>query len=293
MIKVRVPGTSANLGPGFDTLGLALSIYSTFSFKKLESGVKMSGCPDKFCNKENLVYKAFEKTLEILDKKIDGVAIDIDSDIPISRGLGSSSACIVGGVVGAYLLTETPIDLETIFTISTEMEGHPDNVSPAIFGGLTSSITVGDKSYYMQYNIDDRFNFMALIPNFETSTLDARKALPKELPFGDVTYSTSRLGVILKAFENYDKSILKIAMDDKIHEPYRKKLIYEFDEVRNICREIDSVCFFISGSGSTLINVIDNTNNMEKIQKKLSKLKYNWEVRLLNVDKQGLKIYSD
>jgi len=293
VIKVRVPGTSANLGPGFDTLGLALSIYSTFYFEQIESGVKISGCHDKFCNEENLVYASFKRTLKILGKEVKGVAIKIDSEIPVSRGLGSSSACIVAGVVGAYELTGTSIDLEEIFTIATEIEGHPDNVSPAIFGGLTSSLTVDDKSYYVKYNIDDRFYFMGLIPNFETSTTDAREILPKDLPFEDVIYSTSRLGVVLKAFENYDKKLLKIAMDDRIHEPYRKKIIHEFHKVKRICQEIDSICFFISGSGSTLMNIIDDINNMEKIQKKLKELDYNWDMKLLKVDKEGLKIFRD
>lgn len=291
MVKVRVPGTSANLGPGFDTLGLALSIYSTFSFEEINSGLQIEGCDIQYANNENLVYTSFEKTLEILGKKINGLHIKIEANIPVSRGLGSSSSCIIAGVAGAYAITDTPIDLDKIFSIATEIEGHPDNVAPAIFGGLVSSLTMENKSYYVKYNINEKFNFLALIPDFETSTADARKVLPKILPFEDVIYSTSRLGIILKAFENYDKKLLNIAMDDKIHEPYRKKIIYEYEEVKKICKEIDSICFFISGSGSTLMNILDNVENLDKIEERLKKLKYNWKGMLLTVDNVGLKIY--
>ena len=291
MIKIRVPGTSANIGPGFDTLGLALSIYSTFYFKEIEGGLEIVGCDAKYSNNKNLVYTSFKKTLETLGKKVNGLYIEIDAKIPVSRGLGSSSSCIVAGVAGAYAVTGTTIDLNTIFSIATEIEGHPDNVAPAIFGGLVSSITVDNISYYTKYNIDKKFNFLALIPDFETNTSDARKVLPKTLPFEDVVYSTSRLGIILKAFENYDKKLLNIAMDDRIHEPYRKKIIYEYEEVKKICEEIDSICFFISGSGSTLMNILDNAENLDKIKRKLTKLKYNWEGILLTIDNEGLKIY--
>ncbi|MGF6905864.1 homoserine kinase [Fusobacterium sp. PH5-44] len=291
MIKIRVPGTSANLGPGFDTLGLAISLYSTFYFEERDSGLVIEGCDDKYANKENLVYRSFEKTLSILGKKIKGLYIKIDAKVPVSRGLGSSSSCIVAGVAGAYVMTNTPVDLNEIFTIATEIEGHPDNVAPAIFGGLVSSLTVENKAYYVKYNIDDRFNFLALIPDFETSTSDARKVLPKTLTFEDTVYTMGRLGIILKAFENYDKKLLNIAMDDKIHEPYRKKIIHEYEEVKEICKEIDSICFFISGSGSTLMNILNNVNNFDKIKERLTKLKYNWKGMLLTIDNDGLMIY--
>ncbi|MBS5188142.1 MAG: homoserine kinase, partial [Fusobacterium nucleatum] len=135
--------------------------------------------------------------------------------------------------------------------------------------------------------VDDRFNFMALIPNFETKTADARKALPKELPLKDAIFSLSRLGIVLRAFENYDISTLKKVLADKIHEPYRKKLIYEYDEVRNICESIESYGFFISGSGSTLINILKDENNVELIKENLKNLKYDWKVLFVKADKEG------
>ena len=174
-----------------------------------------------------------------------------------------------------------------ILKIATEIEGHPDNVAPAIFGNLCASCLVDDEAITVQYDVDERFNFMALIPDFETKTADARKALPKELPLKDAIFSLSRLGIVLRAFENYDIDTLKKVLADKIHEPYRKKLIHEYDEVRNICESIESYGFFISGSGSTLINILKDKNNMELIKEKLKNLKYNWKVLFVKADKEG------
>ena len=261
MFEVKVPMTSANVACGFDTLGLALQTHSVFHFE-LNDKLDFVGFEKEFCNEDNLVYIAFKKTLNFLNKNIDGVKISLIEQAPIARGLGSSATCVVAGIFGAYLLTGTEINKNDILKIATELEGHPDNVAPAIFGNLCASCLVDDEAITVQYDVDDRFNFMALIPNFETKTADARKALPKELPLKDAIFSLSRLGIVLRAFENYDISTLKKVLADKIHEPYRKKLIYEYDEVRNICESIESYGFFISGSGSTLINILKDENNV-------------------------------
>ena len=288
MAKVRVPATSANVGCGFDSLGIALNLYTTFDFELLEDGVEFVGFEERFANKNNLVYTSFLTTLDILGKTIPGVKISIQNDVPISRGLGSSSTCVVGGIYGAYLLTNTPIDRQEIFTIANEIEGHPDNVSPAIFGNLSSSCTTDDnEAVTVTYNVDERFNFLALIPNFETSTEEARKVMPKEILLKDALYSLSRLGAVIKAFETYNLPLLKKVMGDKIHEPYRKEIIHEYDKVRNICQKIDSVAFFISGSGSTLMNIVADENNIEKIKTELAKLEYKWQPILLKVDTKG------
>lgn len=291
MVKIRIPATSANVGCGFDTLGIALTMYSTFEFEKLEDGnVEFLGFEEKYCNNNNMVYKAMKKTLELLGKDIAGVRISIDNDVPISRGLGSSATCAVAGIYGAFLLTKTPIDKNLIFNIATEIEGHPDNVSPAIFGGLSASCTTDEGAFTVTYDIDERFQFLALIPNFETSTEEARKVMPRVYDLKDCVYSYSRLGVVLKAFETYNLDLLRKVMDDKIHEPYRKKIIQEYSDVRNICKSIDSVCFMISGSGSTLMNIMADKSNLEKIKDKLKTLEYSWKAVLLKVDKEGAKI---
>ena len=259
----------------------------------LEDGVEFVGFEERFANENNLVYKSLLFTLDRLGKTIPGVKISIQNDVPISRGLGSSSTCVVGGIYGAYLLTNTPIDRQEIFTIANEIEGHPDNVSPAIFGNLSASCTTDDnEAVTVTYNVDERFNFLALIPNFETSTEEARKVMPKEILLKDALYSLSRLGAVIKAFETYNLPLLKKVMGDKIHEPYRKEIIHEYDKVRNICQKIDSAAFFISGSGSTLMNIVADENNIEKIKTELAKLKYKWQPILLKVDTKGTLVLN-
>ena len=286
MFEVKVPMTSANVACGFDTLGLALQTHSVFHFE-LNDKLDFVGFEKEFCNEDNLVYIAFKKTLNFLNKNIDGVKISLIEQAPIARGLGSSATCVVAGIFGAYLLTETEINKNAILKIATELEGHPDNVAPAIFGNLCASCLVDDEAISVQYNVDERFNFMALIPNFETKTADARKALPKDLPLKDAIFSLSRLGIVLRAFETYDIQTLKKVLADKIHEPYRKNLIHEYDEVRSICENIESYGFFISGSGSTLINILVDETKLELIKEQLKNLKYNWKVLFTKVDKEG------
>ena len=286
MFEVRVPMTSANVACGFDTLGIAFQEYSIFNFE-LSDKLEFINFKEKFCNEDNLVYIAFKKALNFLKKTVKGVKITLKKQAPIARGLGSSATCVVAGIYAAYLLTESEINKNDILKIATEIEGHPDNVAPAIFGNLCASCLVDDEAISVQYNVDDRFNFMALVPNFETKTTDARKVLPKELPLKDTIFSLSRLGIVLRAFENYNIDILKKVLADKIHEPYRKNLIFEYDEVKNICESIESYGFFISGSGSTLINIITDKNKVELIKGKLKNLKYNWKVLFVKADKEG------
>ncbi|MDO4813473.1 MAG: homoserine kinase [Gemella sp.] len=288
MIKVRVPATSANVGCGFDSLGLALKLYTYFTFEEIEAGFELVGFDEKFNNENNLVYKTFLYTLEKLGKIVKGVKIGIESNVPVSRGLGSSSTCVVGGIYGAYALLGLPLDRDEIFNIASEIEGHPDNVSPAIYGSLTASCMCDDGSAMtVNYDIDSRFKFMALVPNFETSTEEARAIMPDSYSKADALYSSTRIGLVLKAFENYDLRTLKKVMGDKIHEPYRRKIIHEYDEVREICQRVDSIAFMISGSGSTLLNVYKNEASAKKVREKLASLKSEWQLLELKVDKKG------
>ena len=284
--EVRVPMTSANVGCGFDSVGMAYQAYSVFHFEK-SNKLEFEGFEEQFCNEDNLVYIAFKKALKKINKAVKGVKISLLEQAPIARGLGSSSTCVVAGIYGAYLLTDTEIDKEEIFRIATDIEGHPDNVAPAIYGNLCAACIVDGKPYNVHYNIDYRFKFMALIPNFETKTEDARKAMPKDLPLKDAVFSLSRLGVVLRCLENYDIDMLKDVLADKIHEPYRKKLIHEYDEVRKICEDVESYGFFISGSGSTLVNIVINDSKVKIIEERLKNLKYDWKVLFVGVDKNG------
>jgi homoserine kinase len=290
VVKVTVPASTANIGPGFDTLGLALNLYNEYIFEEIDKGLIIEGCPDIFDNKNNLVYKSFMITAKKLGEKVKGLKISMNTHIPISRGLGSSSACIVGGVYGANYLYNGGLSKDELFEIAVMIEGHPDNIAPCVYGGLTASIVEKNKPYTMHYNINDKLKFCALIPDFETSTKEARKLLPATINFCDAVFNISRVSFLLKALEIGDINMIGISLKDKLHQMYRATLIHECDDVSEICIVNGSSAIFISGSGPTLMNITDNDKLPELIKDSISKLKYEWEVKLLKIDRNGAKV---
>jgi homoserine kinase len=290
VVKVTVPASTANIGPGFDTLGLALNLYNEYTFEEIDKGLIIEGCPDIFDNKNNLVYKSFMITAKKLGEKVKGLKISMNTQIPVSRGLGSSSACIVGGVYGANYLYNGGLSKDELFEIAVMIEGHPDNIAPCVYGGLTASIVEKNKPYTMHYNINDKLKFCALIPDFETSTKEARKLLPATINFCDAVFNISRVSFLLKALEIGDINMIGISLKDKLHQMYRATLIHECDDVSEICIVNGSSAIFISGSGPTLMNITDNDKLPELIKDSISKLKYEWEVKLLKIDRNGAKV---
>ncbi|OCN03787.1 homoserine kinase [Erysipelotrichaceae bacterium MTC7] len=290
MVKVKVPATSANVGVGFDCLGVALNLYTYFTFEPSDR-FQISGCEPRFASEDNLVHTSFQKALAALGKEPMCVHIHIDSHVPVSRGLGSSATCVVGGVVGAYALTNTPIDKEAVLRLCTDIEHHPDNVAPAIFGGLVASyVDETNDVYHVSYPVDPRFTFLACIPDFETKTSDARKVLPEEVSFHTAVSNASKLSLVLKGFEMFDSQLLTVALKDEIHEPYRKKLIHGYEDVKAICLGVESVCFYISGSGSTLMNIMRDASKVATIQQQLTALPNHWTAIPLAVDTQGVQL---
>lgn len=288
MVIITVPASTANIGPGFDTLGLALNMYNVYEFEEINEGLVIEGCSDKYKNEDNLVYKSFKYTAEIIGRKFKGLKISMNTEIPVSRGLGSSSACIVGGIFGANALLEGNLSKDDLFRIAVKIEGHPDNVAAAVYGDLTASIVDEGKPYCLKYNISDTIKFCALIPDFEVSTHEARELLPTEIPFKDALFNISRTAVLLKALEEGNLSAVNVAMHDKLHQKFRETLIHEYDEVFKICRDNGSSAFFISGSGPTLMNIIENSDFTNKIRYDIMNLKYNWKIKYLLSDKKGV-----
>lgn len=283
MIKIQVPATSANVGCGFDCLGMAVSLYATFTFEKSEM-FKVTGCPTKYQNEDNLVLQAYKKVFEKLHKEIIPVSLTIESELPVSRGLGSSATCIVGGIYGANAILNHPLTKQECLEIATEMEGHPDNVAPAIFGNLCASF-MDEKVVTTQFQASQNIKLLAMIPDFEVSTQKAREILPKQVSYKDAIYSLSRVASLCKALEENNHENIHYACKDKLHEPYRKQLIHEFDELKEICK--DETAFFISGSGSTCMCIYKN--DCTEIIEKVKQLKHNWTCIPLIIDREGVK----
>ncbi len=289
-VTLRVPGTSANIGPGFDSLGCALTIYSYFTFEKAAFGLEITGCPEAYRNEKNLAYTSFAYAVRSMGKEICGLKIDIDTEVPVSRGLGSSATMIVAGVVAANILYGNILSTAEIFKICNEIEGHPDNIAPALFGGLTASMVDDGKPYTVKYNVDKSIKFCVLIPDFEVSTREARVVLPNQYSREDAVYNVSRTAVMLKAFEEGNEFLLFRALADKIHQPYRKKLINGYEVVESLAYSLGAISFFISGSGSTCIALTKDEGFGEKMQKAIKDFAGNWDVKMLDVSENGVEV---
>lgn len=279
MIKVKVPATSANLGPGYDCTGMALNLYNIFNFENEKSDI----------NEDNLIYKSFKYFYDRYNLKTPDIKITVDSEVPRSRGLGSSATCIVAGIMAADKLSGKNIGKEEILKLATEIEGHPDNVAPAIYGGLVTSL-VSDEVYFTRDEIDNNFNFLILIPDFELSTEMARKVVPKNVSLEDAVSNISRAVLVSKAIAKGDFNLLKGVKEDKLHEPYRKKLIEDFEIFEKIAKDNNGVVF-ISGAGPSILIIAEKNNEIiiDKLKNQKESLN-NWTLLNLNSDNNGAKI---
>lgn len=289
MIRIKVPATSANLGVGFDCMGLAVSLYAEIDFEQSSQKLEISGCDKEFQNEQNLIYRAFVRGCEFLKQPVPNVKITVDNQVPVSRGLGSSAVCIVGGLMGANLWFDSPLDQQEILTLATKMEGHPDNVAPAILGNLNVSFTDSlDNIQNVAFKVSSDLFFVALVPDYQLSTQKARQVLPKSMKYPTVSYQVGHAVALSKALENGDLQLIRQAIIDKMHEPYRSKLIPDYQEVKDICQE-DGGVLYISGSGSTLMAITSNLNDAQRIIDDTKKSFPNWKTHLLSVDTKGAR----
>lgn len=289
-VKVKVPATSANLGSGFDVAGLALTLYNTFTFELSEDGLNIKGCPEQFCNENNLTYQAFKRAAEVCGLEYQGVNIECSGEVPYTRGLGSSSTCIVAGIVGAFAFKDKVEERQEILELATSIEGHPDNVAPAIFGGVTVSVMEEDNVLTLNIPVKHDYRFVALIPPFTLSTEQSRAVLPQILPRKDAIKNVSHLALMVASLINgYDEG-LKLGFKDRLHQPYRGDLIAGFDEIMAVLEKDEQVLgAYLSGAGPTIMAVIqaDDRMGVVRIKEELGDLIKDWRVNKLELDNRG------
>lgn len=289
-VKVKVPATSANLGPGFDVAGLAVTLYNTFTFELLNVGLEITGCPKQFCNEDNLTYQAFVEGAKQCGLEFKGLRIECNGDVPYTRGLGSSSTCIVAGIVGAYAFMDRSEDRQEILELATKIEGHPDNVAPAIFGGLTVSVMETEKVTTLNIPVKHDYRFVAFIPPFTLSTEKSRSVLPQILPRADAIKNVSHLALMVASLINgYDEG-LKLGFKDRLHQPYRGDLIKGFNEIMDELEKDDRVLgAYLSGAGPTIMAVIkaEDTKGVVRLKEELGDLIKEWQVVKLELDMRG------
>ena len=256
MVIVRVPATSANVGVGFDCLGLALDLTATFLMTPAEK-LEVVGCEERFRGKDNLVWQSYLDACRELGLETQPLHITILSPIPLSGGLGSSSACVIAGIGAAMALSPEGFDRTRALELAVRLEGHPDNVAPALLGGLVSSFVDGDITTSTRMDVADNLRFVAVAPPYEVRTAEARRVLPTEVSRDTTVWQMGRCVAMVRALETGDAELLGAACHDKLHEPYRAKLIPDYDSLRTAALEAGACAFMISGSGSTMIAVAD------------------------------------
>ena len=238
ILTVSVPATSANIGVGYDTLGLAFNLRAKITFRESPTLI-IDGCPEQFRNDDNLVWTSYIRACEKLGEEPTPKHITIDSPIPLSGGLGSSSTCVIAGIAAAMTESHSGWDPERALDFACHFEGHPDNVAPAIYGGLTSS-------------------FVAIAPPYTVNTEDARKVVPQEISLETAVYQMGRTVAVTHALETGNGGLLAAACNDKLHEPYRKELIPDYEELKQVAKLARACTFVISGSGATMVAICDS-----------------------------------
>lgn len=301
-VSIKVPASSANLGPGFDCIGLALPIYNTITVEETVlpgSGIEINVMSDDetidemvFNNipkdENNLVYKAVEMLYNSIGQIPSELKINIQTGIPIARGLGSSSSIIVGGLLAANKLLGNPADEAALLAIATEVEGHPDNVAPAILGGVVLATQEDDGSLaYAKLNWPEEWDITVCIPDFQLSTEIARSILPKEVSMQDAIFNAKHLAMLIQALNTQDEKLMKIALKDRLHQPYREKLVPGMREIMDAFKHEDGVLgCVLSGAGPSLL-IISHKYDLDKIK---STVKEIWETQNIKFDIRTLKV---
>ncbi|WP_322290431.1 homoserine kinase [Paratractidigestivibacter sp.] len=286
---VRVPATSANVGVGFDCLGIALDLTATFLMTPSDELV-IEGCEERFRGEDNLVWQSYLTACGELGVEPQKLRITILSPIPLSGGLGSSSTCVIAGVAAAQILGLGAYDAEQCLVLSTRIEGHPDNVAPAIMGGLVSSFVDGDQTTSTRMDIADNLRFVAVAPPYEVRTADARRVLPTEVPASTAVWQMGRCVAVVRALELGDAELLSKANNDKLHEPYRSKLIPDYEPLRACALEAGACAFMISGSGSTMLAVADGEKTAAAVEAALRDARPDFWLRNLPANSLGTTV---
>ncbi len=305
-VSVKVPATTANIGPGFDCFGMALSMYNVVTLEEtvyptngLEINIISNSKDDLSAitiptDKSNIVYKAVELLYNYTGQVVPALKINIKSNIPIAKGLGSSASVIVGGIIAANKLLGNPADEAAILSIANEVEGHPDNTTPAMLGGFVLSSAEEDGSIiHRKIEWPDDWKLTICIPDYELATQISRSVLPEKVDLQDALYNAKRCALFIQALHTKDSALLKVALDDKLHQPYRTRLVPGFDEIATSLKDVEVLGTVLSGAGPSIL-VISENSRVEDVK---NTVKSTWEaigirssVKTVDIDTTGAVI---
>ncbi|ANS75487.1 homoserine kinase [Paenibacillus yonginensis] len=263
-VRIKVPASTANLGPGFDTLGMALSLFAWIEMKPAERtvfhlyGEELRGIPK---DKSNLVYKLAQQVFAEAGVAVPELEISMASDIPLTRGLGSSASAIVGALYAANELIGAPLSMEKLFDMATAVEKHPDNVGASLFGGIVSAVWDGERAVHLRIEPPAELQVLVAIPSFWLPTEQARKILPDSLSMKDVVFNVSRASLLTGALASGRLDLIAAAMQDRIHQPYRAPLIPGMEQILAEACSHGALGAALSGAGPTLLALVERNSD--------------------------------
>ncbi len=292
MIKITVPASSANLGAGFDALGLALTLYNTVWMEEADGcHIEAVDGSDIPADESNMIYQTAKLLFERCGHPFRGLHILQENHIPMTRGLGSSSACLVAGLLGANTLMGSPLSRADLLDLAAELEGHPDNVAPAMCGGLVTSVIEGGKVHSVSVPVSERIRFAVFVPDFELKTSVARAALPETVTRDDSVYNLSRAALMTASLFSGSLENLRFGVQDRLHQPYRFPLIAGAEQIFFLGYDLGAYAMCISGAGPSILAIVDERDAstfMTTANERLSEMGLNgWQVQLFACDAKG------
>lgn len=288
---IRVPGTTANLGPGFDTLGIAVKLYNRVRVTPAgKPGVRITSAiaDDARAGAEQMLGDAAALFFKRTRTTKFGFEISLTGEVPIARGLGSSVTARLGAVAALNELAGTKLDRQRLLELVTELEGHPDNAAPAIFGGFTAAGMVADSVRVVRCPVPSKLKFITLIPRFEVSTAKARKLVPQSFSKADTVHNLNRSSLISAAFALGDYEALRGCFDDRVHQPYREQLIPQLSAVIRAGEKAGAIGGWLSGSGSTIMCL--TLEKPEAVAAAMQRQLKDSDVHILTADNGGVTV---
>jgi len=297
MIHVIVPATSANMGPGFDSIGVAVELYNELWVEEIPQGleiiVKKKQAIEIPTDESNFIYQVMKDFYKVIGIEMPGVRLIQEDNIPMVRGLGSSAACIVAGLLAANVLAGNPYTREQLAQLGAKMEGHPDNTNPAFFGSLVVGALNEEKMCHVVLPLPEDMVFAVMVPDFPVSTSASRNVLPDSYSRADVVFNVSRAALLIASLYSGKLENMEMAMEDCVHQPYRKQLVMGMDEIFTKAKEYGAMASYLSGAGSTLASVltVGVAKTFEsKMKTFLETLPNHWELKILKPDIIGAKV---
>ena len=295
MIRVTVPASTANLGAGFDAMGMALDVYNVIRIEPADQLTIVADHPNVPLDEHNLIWQSMCAAFQMAGKKPIPVRLEQKDHIPMTRGMGSSSACIVGGVVAANALMGGPLSQQQMAELVVTMEGHPDNVLPALVGGLV--VAASDPEMGVQYvrmMPHPRFSFRVLVPDYPLSTEKARAVLPEHYERRQVVYNLERVLLMATSLQQGLPENLAVGAQDCIHQPYRKQLIEGYDTIEAAAKASGALCMTLSGAGPSLFCILDGEHPdfESKMMAVLKTVPGSWQILKVNAQMGGTQVVS-